>query len=150
MDKDTQSVSQWDLYAERLRVKLPAAPPAVLDGYVTWIPWLAIVFGALGVLVFLAATVLSAILAPFLIFGGAAAVTYGGMAIVTLVFGLVYGVLDVVGGYLMLNRRLTGWWLLAIGLIVNLLSNLLSASLFGFVITLLIGYVHLLVKPRYT
>ena len=147
---DTRPGNQWDSYAERLRMKLPDAPPAILNGYVAWIPWLAIIFGALGVLVFLAATVLSAILAPFLLLGGGAAVSYGGMAIVTLVFGLVYSVLDVVGGYLMLNRRLTGWWLLAIGLIINLLTNLLSASLFGLVITLLIGYVHLLVKPRYT
>jgi hypothetical protein len=59
-------------------------------------------------------------------------------------------VLEIVGGYLMRQMRLMGWWLLAAGLIIGALNNLLSSSLPGLLITLAIAYVHLQVKPRYT
>ena len=42
------SLSQMDTYAEKLRVMLPQAPPGLLDGYMKFAPWIAIVFGALA------------------------------------------------------------------------------------------------------
>jgi hypothetical protein len=65
------------------------------------------------------------------------------------VIGLVTGAVAVVGGYLMLNRRSTGWWLLAAGLALNLLTGLLSLSVVS-VVALLVAYVHVQVRPRYT
>jgi hypothetical protein len=140
---------EWDAYAEQLRVKLPPAPESLLSAYVRWAPWVAIVFGIIGALFMLALLAFGAVLSPFLLLGGASAVSSGVGLFITLILGIVTSALEVVGGYLMLKRRLTGWWLLAVGLIVGALSNLFNASLFGLVITLLIAYVHLLVKPRY-
>ncbi len=150
MEQRTVTASQWDLYIERIRTQLPAAPEGLLNGYMTWVPWLAIVFGAFGILVFLATTVLAAVLTPLAALGGAGGVQAGGMLLVTALLGLAFAVLDVVGGILMLKRRLTGWWLLAVGLAINLVSGLLSVSAVGLVITLLIAYVHIQVKPRYS
>ncbi len=150
MEQRTVTASQWDLYIERIRTQLPAAPEGLLNGYMTWVPWLAIVFGAFGILVFLATTVLAAVLTPLAALGGAGGVQAGGMLLVTALLGLAFAVLDVVGGILMLKRRLTGWWLLAVGLAINLISGLLSVSAVGLVITLLIAYVHIQVKPRYS
>ncbi len=150
MEQRTVTASQWDLYIERIRTQLPAAPEGLLNGYMTWVPWLAIVFGAFGILVFLATTVLAAVLTPLAALGGAGGVQAGGMLLVTALLGLAFSVLDVVGGILMLKRRLTGWWLLAVGLAINLVSGLLSVSAVGLVITLLIAYVHIQVKPRYS
>ena len=149
MEQRTVPGSQWDAYIERIRVQLPAAPEGLLNGYMTWVPWLAIIFGAFGILVFLATTVLAAVLTPLAALGGAGGVKAGGMLLVTALLGLAFSVLDVVGGILMLKRKLTGWWLLAVGLIVNLISGLLSVSIVGLVITLLVAYVHIQVKPRY-
>ncbi len=149
MEQRTVTGSQWDMYIERIRVQLPAAPEGLLSGYMTWVPWLAIIFGAFGILVFLATTVLAAVLTPLAALGGAGGVQAGGMLLVTALLGLAFSVLDVVGGILMLKRRLTGWWLLAVGLAINLISGLLSVSVVGLVITLLIAYVHIQVKPRY-
>jgi hypothetical protein len=56
----------------------------------------------------------------------------------------------VVGGYVMLNRRSTGWWLLAAGLALNLLTGLLSLSVLSVLVALLVAYVHVQVRPRYT
>src|ERR1700730_4036369 len=118
------TMSQMDTYAERARVALPAAPPGLLDGYMRFAPWIAIIFGILGVLGSLALMGLGAVLSPFLLFGGASGVSAGGALFLALIVGLLSAALEVVGGYLMLQRRATGWWLLALGLVVSVLSNL--------------------------
>jgi hypothetical protein len=137
--------TQWDGYADRLRERLPAAPEGLLSAYVTWAPWIAIVFGALTLLAGLAALGLIGVFLPM---GGG--YLYGGALFVAGLVAAAAGGLQIVGGYLMRQMKRTGWWLLAIGLIVSVLSNLLSSSLFGIVIALAVAYVHLQVKPRYT
>ncbi|HEX2186366.1 MAG TPA: hypothetical protein VHN78_12760, partial [Chloroflexota bacterium] len=130
--------------------KLPAAPEGLLNGYVRWAPWVANVFGVLGVLGLLALFGIGAVLSPFLLLGGASGVATGAGLFLALILGIVTAALEVAGGYLMLKLRLTGWWLLAAGLVVSALNSLFSMSLFGLLITALIAYIHLLVKPRYT
>ena len=142
-----ESYSQLDSYAEQLRVKLPVAPPGLLNFYMSWAPWLAIVFGALGILVSLVALVGSTILGPVMIMFGSPGT---GLALIAgSVIALASSVLEVVGGWLMLQRKATGWWLLALGLVVSLLTSLFRVSILGLIILLLIAYVHLQVKPNY-
>ena len=136
--------STWDMYADRLRAMLPAAPEGLLAGYVTWAPWVAIVFGALGILGALAILGIGAAVLPFMTSGS----YYAGAFVVGLIAGAA-SVLELVGGILMRQMRLTGWWLLAIGLILGVLNNLFSAGIVGILVTLAIAYVHLQVKPRY-
>jgi hypothetical protein len=62
---------------------------------------------------------------------------------------LVAAAVDVAGGWLMLQRRATGWWLLAIGYVVGMLSSLVHVSILGLIFWLLIAYIHLQVKPNY-
>jgi hypothetical protein len=144
------SLSQLDTYAEKLRVLLPLAPPGVLDGYMRFAPWIAIIFGALGVLLSLLGLVFGAALSPILVvFGGAAGASFSGALLLTLLVGLLINVLEVVGGYLMLQRRLTGWWLLALGMVVTFLSSLFGRSVLVLIVVLLIAYIHLQVKPNY-
>lgn len=140
------SFSQVDGYAEQLRLKLPLAPPGLLNGYMNVAPWFAIVLGALGIVFSLLGLVLSSVIAPLMMM-------YGGGSGLGLVFNvvlaLVISVLEVAGGFMMLQRRATGWWLLAVGLIVSLLSSLLHVSALGLIFWLIIAYLHLSVKPNY-
>jgi len=136
--------SQWDTYADQLREKLPAAPEGLLAGYVTWAPWVAIVFGALGILGALTLLGIGSAL-PFMMTPGS---YYAGALVVGLIAGAA-SALELVGGILMRQMRLMGWWLLALGLILGVLNNLFSAGIVGLVVTLAIAYVHLQVKPRY-
>jgi hypothetical protein len=142
-----ETFGQLDGYAEQLRLKLPLAPPGLLDGYMRFAPWIAIIFGILGVLVSLVALVGSTILGPLLVMFGSPGTGFG--LIVGSLFALASAVLEFVGGWLMLQRKATGWWLLAIGLVVSLLTNLVHASIVGLIVLLLIAYVHLQVKPNY-
>jgi hypothetical protein len=139
-----------DRYAEQLRVKLPLAPPGLMEGYMRFAPWIAMIFGALGVLLLLVGLIGASFLTPLVIlFGGAAGVGFSGGVFLALVVGLVSAGLEFVGGYLMLQRRATGWWILALGIVVSLLSNLVHGSILTLIILLLIAYIHLEVKPNY-
>lgn len=142
-------LNQWDTYVERLRVQLPAAPEGLLSAYVRWAPWIAIVFGALALLFLIAALGLGAVLSPLLLLGGASGIRAGGSFFMAVVFGIVLTVADVVGGWLMLKMRVTGWWILALGLVVNALQELVTGNLLGLIVTLLIAYIHVQVRPRY-
>lgn len=143
-------ISQWDGYAEQLRKQLPPAPEGLLNLYVSWVPWLAIIFGAISLFLLVVAGLIFTAISPLFLLGGTEGVSAGFGALLGLILGIAGAVLSLVGGYMMLKRRLTGWWLLAIGLIVGILTNLVHLAIIGLIIDLLIGYVHLQVKPRYS
>ena len=142
--------NQWDAYADRLRKQLPAAPDQIRAAYLQWAPWIAMIFGALGVLATVGGMLFGAALSPFLLLAGADGISIGAAAFIALVMLFFSSVLDVVGGYLMLQRSLTGWWLVAIGLILSGVHALLGGTLFSLIVTLAIAYVHLDVKPNYS
>jgi hypothetical protein len=141
------SFSQLDSAAEQLRVKLPLAPPGLLNGYMNVVPWVAMVFGVLGILVGLVALVGSTALGPLMVAFGAAG--SGLSMILGSLLTLVGAAIDVAGGWMMHQRRATGWWLLSLGYVIALLSSLLHASILGLIFWLLLAYLHLQVKPNY-
>jgi hypothetical protein len=150
MNSDSMSAgSQLEAYVEQLRTMLPAAPNNLISAYVRWAPWVAIILGALGVVAFIVLTALSTVLLPFLALAGAPGIHAGGAALIESVLGIGVSVLEVVGGILMLQRRELGWWILAFGIIVSILSNLLHLAVLTLVITLLIAYVHIEARPQY-
>src|SRR5207249_2022883 len=82
-----------------------------IEGYMKYMPWVYIIFGCLGIFFLVIGLVLGAAVAPFLVvFGGAAGVGFSGALFGALIIGLITNVLEVVGGYLMRQRKLTGWW----------------------------------------
>jgi hypothetical protein len=144
------TMRQLDGYAEKARVALPAAPPGLLDGYMRFFPWIAIVLGVLGVLVFLLPLIIGTALSPlFLLLGGPSGVSAGGGLLFALVVAIIGSALEVVAGYMMLKRRVTGWWLMAFGLVLSLLTNLFGRSILSVILVILIAYIHLQVKPNY-
>jgi hypothetical protein len=144
------SGNQLDAYVERLRMQLPAAPEPLLDAYVRFAPWVAIIFGAIGLFFLVIVGLLGTVLVPLAVVAGASSLGSGAGFFINLLLGVVGGVVEIAGGYMMLQRRLIGWWLLALGLVVSALSDLFSFSLIALIIVALIAYVHLMVKPRYS
>jgi|SRR5579864_1882869 len=141
------SFNQADSALEQLRLKLPAAPQGLLDGYMNVVPWVAIIFGILGVLISVVALIGSTALGPLMVMFGAAG--SGLTLILASLLSLVGAAIDVAGGWLMLQRRINGWWLLSIGYLIALLSSLVHVSLLGLIFWLLLAYIHLQVKPNY-
>ena len=143
------TMGQLNSYANTLRTRLPRVSDRVIDGYVAWVPWLALIFGAVGFVVTLGTLALGAALTPWLLYAGAYGARAGGGLIVSSLFLLVGSAVDIAGGWLMLKRSLSGWWLLAVGLACGVLSGLLSFSIFGLVFSLAVLYLHLEAKVRF-
>ena len=138
----------WNEYADRFQKQLPAAPVGLLDAYTNWVPWVYLIFGALGLIFGVLFVVLGAVLTPFMVaFGYAGTGLSYWISILALIIGSALGIL---GGWGMMQRRLNGWWLIAIGLVINALYALVSIHILNVVVLLAIGYVHLSVKPRYS
>jgi len=142
------ALAQLDAYAERIRVQVPAAPPNILDGYVRFMPWVSMIFGAFAALALLGLLGAATVISPLMMTGGG--YHYGASLFQEIFFALVLTVLDIVGGYFMLQRKMTGWWLMTAALAVYLVQDLATGALLGLLITLLIAYIHIQVKPRYT
>ena len=111
------------------------------------VPWIAIIFGILGVLISLVALVGSTALGPLMVMFGAAGT--GLTLILGSLLSLVAAAIDVVGGWLMRQRRVNGWWLLGIGYAIAMLSSLFHVSVLGLIFWILLAYLHLQVKPNY-
>ncbi len=138
----------WNAYADRFQKQLPAAPEPLLDAYVRWIPWIYLIFGVLGLVFGLLFVVLGAVLTPLMVvFGYAGSGLQYWISILALLVGSALGAL---GGWGMMQRRLNGWWLIAVGLIINALYSLVTLHILNVVVLLALGYIHLSVKPRYT
>jgi hypothetical protein len=144
----TEGFNQVDGYAEQLRLKLPLAPPGLLNGYMNVAPWVAIVFGVLFGLISLIGLAGSTLFSTFAVMFGSTGSGFGW--VLSSLLSLVVSIVIVVAGILMLRRRINGWWLMAVGIVVSLLSSLLHTSALGLIFWLLIAYIHLQVKPNYT
>jgi len=142
------AMAQLDTYAEKLRVQLPAAPEGLLSAYVKYAPWVIMVFGVFAFIGLLMLFGLAAVFAPlFTLFGG---YSYGSSILTELVFALLLTALNIIGGYWMWKARINGWWLVSASLVVYAIQNLFTGAILGLIVCVLVAYIHLQVKPRYS
>ena len=146
---DSGSRGQWEDYVEQARVKLPEPPPGVMDAYVKWIPWIAIIFGAIGFIFIVLFGLLGAVISPFLVLAGAEGLRAGMSGLFALVLGGIGSALSFIGGLKMKAMSATGWWIYALCLAVGLVNDLVSFSVLGLIITLALAWLHIHVRPRY-
>lgn len=123
---------------EQWFAKLPQLPANVREVLVKIAPWLALVFGVLGVLASLAATGLMAALSPFMVLGGGVGAATG---------GVVGAILALVGSVLMLmafpglrDRKMAGWKWSFYSQAVSVVASVVALNLVGAVISALIGF----------
>src|SRR4051794_35603056 len=90
-----ESMSQLDMYAERARVAMPAAPPGLMDGYMRFAPWVAIVFGLLGLVLLLGVLVIGAVVTPIAMAFGITPISAGVGAFVGIIAALISAALEV-------------------------------------------------------
>jgi hypothetical protein len=128
----------WDAFADDLRRKLPPPNPGIVEAYVSWGPWMHIIFGALGLI---------GAFSALNVFGGLVLVIHP--FVIMALIELVSSAAQILGGLLMRGQRLSGWWLAAIGLVIGGLLNLAHLNLIGLAFSVAIGYIHLIAKPAY-
>jgi len=63
---------------------------------------------------------------------------------------LLLTALNIIGGYWMWKARINGWWLVSASLVVYAIQNLFTGAILGLIVCVLVAYIHLQVKPRYS
>ncbi len=148
MAETKMDMDSWIKMIEEWFAKFPPLPTAAKDVLVKIAPWLALVFGILGVLASLAATGIMAALSPVIALGGGVGAAAG---------GVVGGILALVGSVLMLlafpglrDRKMGGWKYSFYSELISIVSSLVAFNLIGAVIGALIGfYILFQIKSYY-
>lgn len=128
-------------------LKLPALPKGGREAIVTITPWIALIFGILGVLVGLAGLGILTFLSPFALIGGGVSSTASSIA---------SAALALVGSALLLAafpgtkaRKMQGWTMLFWSEVVNLIGAVVAVSLSGVVFSLIAFYLLYQIKSYY-
>jgi hypothetical protein len=127
--------------------KLPPLPRNWNEVIVKITPWVALIFGALGVLGSLAAVGILAFLAPFVAMNAGVGAASGG--VIGALLALVASALMVAAFPGTNAKKLSGWNLLFWSEIVSLVSAVVSLSLAGVVGVLIAFYILFQIKPFY-
>lgn len=138
MAEKSMNTGQYVKKLEDWFAKLPPLPTNVKDILVKIAPWLALIFGILGVLTAVAATGLMAVLSPMIALGGGVGVATGGL--VGAVLALVASVLMLMSYPGLRDRKMAGWKWSFYSQLVSVVGSVVALNLVGAVIGALIGF----------
>ncbi|OGH18485.1 MAG: hypothetical protein A2868_00845 [Candidatus Levybacteria bacterium RIFCSPHIGHO2_01_FULL_40_15b] len=138
-----QSISQMEEWFS----KLPPLPRNWRDVIVNITPWLALIFGIIGVLGSLAAVGVLTFLAPFVVLGGGIGVASGG--IIGALLALVASVLLVLAFVGTRDRKMSGWKLLFFSEAISFVSGVVAFSAAGIIGALIGFYILFQIRSLY-
>jgi len=127
--------------------KLPALPRNWKDVIVQIAPWLALIFGIIGVLGSLVAVGLLTFLAPFILIGGGIGAASGG--VIGAILALVASVLLLLAFPGTRARKISGWNLLFWSEVASVVSTIVALSVGGVVGALIGFYILFQIKSYY-
>jgi len=131
--------------------KAPALPSNAVSIMVSVTPWIALVFGILGLFASLAGLGLGAMLGPILAMTGSP--MQAGGTVIYFVFALVSSVLMLAAVPGLLSRKMSGWKLLFWSEVVSIVASLLSFSVSGLLMTVVFAaiafYLLFQIKSHY-
>ena len=141
------SADQLISQMEKWFSKLPPLPPNWRDVIVSITPWLALIFGIIGVLGSLAAVGVLTFLAPFMVLGGGIGVASGG--IIGALLALVASILLVLAFPGTRDRKMSGWRLLFWSEVVSIVASVVAFSVAGIIGALIGFYILFQIKSHY-
>ena len=133
--------------AEKLYNKLPSLPKGVKEFAVAVVPWLAIIFGILGILGSFAAFGISTVASPFIALGGDVGLATN--LIIATLLGLVESVLMVVAFPSLLKRKYFGWILLFWVEVLAVIAGVITLSIYTIIVALIWLYFVFQIKAYY-
>lgn len=132
---------------EKQFAKLPNLSASVRLTLVTIVPWLALIFGILGLVAGIAAIGLVSVFSPLMVLGGGASAA--GSSIITAVLALVQSVLTLIAVPALFNRKFGGWMLMFWSEALGVVGAALSLSVMGVLVSLIGFYLLFQVKSHY-
>lgn len=133
----TKSAS-WQAKMEEFFGKLPSLPKNWREVIVNITPWLALVFGVLGVLVGLAGLGILSVLSPFMVLGSG--LTSASGSLLGMAAAVIAAILMLLAFPGTKARKMQGWNMLFWSEVVSLLSSLLSFSVVSGLVGAFIGF----------
>lgn len=131
--------------------KFPHLPKGATDVLVMVAPWLALIFGVLGVLATVTAVLglvgISGAAMMYMPVVGAVVSGFSVLALVSLLFGLGSSVLELLAYPGLKDRKTVGWRYLFLSQSVSVLGAIVAFNIVGAVISFVIGY-YLLYEVR--
>lgn len=146
MDKKKSS-DQLQEMMEGWFKKLPALPPSAVTTIVSITPWLALIFGIIGVLGAIAAFGILSFLSPFAMLGGAAP-RYG-LGMISTVIWLVSSVLMLMAFPGLKSQKTGGWNLLFWSEVVGAIASIISISIGSIIGVVIAFYLLFQIKSKY-
>lgn len=125
---------------------LPALPKGGRDFIVMVLPWIALIFGALGVLDSISSLGLFTYFSPYLYLSG---VNGAGLGMISIILGFVASLLLLIAFPGLKNKKEKGWKFTYYSEVVALVSNIVVFSVPGVVISLLGFYLLYQVRTYY-
>jgi len=126
-------------------MKLPSLPKGGREAIVNITPWLALIFGILGVLAGLAGVGLLTALSPFMYLGGGRPAG----AILSSILGLIGSALLLAAFPGTKSRKMQGWTMLFWSQVASLVSAVVAISLSGVIFSLIAFYLLYQIKSYY-
>jgi len=126
--------------------KLPAMPKGGREFFVMILPWVALIFGALGVLAAISSFGLFSYFSPYMYLGGADVV---GRGMIAVVLGIASSALLLLAFPGLNKKKEKGWTFIYYSAVVTLVSNIVMFSVVGVLMTLLGFYILYQVRSYY-
>lgn len=125
---------------EDLFKKAPALPASARETIVNITPWIALVFGVIGVLALFSLLGLATVLSPLAMYGGAYGVAGYGQSLIAGWISFGSSVLLLMAFPGTKARKMSGWNLLFWSEVVSVVSSVVSYNVTGAVLGALIGF----------
>lgn len=132
---------------EKLYKNLPPLPKSVTDFIVVITPWLALIFGVMGVLGSLMVFGVGTVLSPLIVLGGG--VTQAAGLSIAVILSIIISVVTVIAVPSLFSKKAMGWRLLFLSEALSILSAVVSLSLGGVIFPLIWFYVLFQIKSYY-
>ncbi len=141
-----KSVNQIDTTLEDFFKKMPPLPPNAVDAIFKITPWLALIFGILGVIGALSAFGILTALSPFAMMAGA---HNWGLGIFAAVGWLVSSVLMLIAYPGLKAGKMNGWNMLFWSEAVNVVASVIGISISSIIGAAIGFYLIYQIKPKY-
>lgn len=129
--------------------KLPALSEKTKESLVKYLPWVIIVLNVLGLLAWLGTIGLFGMgMAVGMHAAPGMALSFMSMLVIYALTPVMLG-LSLLGGYLMLQRKLIGWRIAFYSLLFGLIINILHISVLGLALNLLFAYLLFQIRESY-
>lgn len=122
--------------------KLPSLPESIKEQAARFFPWILMVMGVLGLLVWLSSI--------RLLFGLAQYAPFDAFAAIYFIVAPVVETMAIYGGYIMLDRQRKGWSISLYALLIGVIVHICSFSIVGIVLDFVFVYVLFQIKKFFS